>query len=342
MAETKQGLEVALYMLHRMAMNKQSVTITLPNSDGANINGIATYSSNAIADPHPDYWYDLLLDKWIVSTSSPVFMQHMGNDVDLITGPDQYVYNPTTQKIHASNYVATDTYKYTGRTATGGDWSLMLYKRSLNSTDNFNVRPIHNWSGVTTHFKQGIKQLTADFSMILSDVFENENMLLLGSDYGIVVEETLVAGDWALHDGAPVGYDVVKATLDLDVESDEWFLWDKNAELPAVTLVKVASIVAIDAIGKYYVDPATNMLYLGFTDAALPTTDTYVSYMTDRTGASQETIVREDYYGTDGATVEFTTLYPLSKISSIAVSNPDQDDCTVQCSLVSAGSSCTV
>lgn len=342
LVETKQGLEIALNIINRKAMNKQLVTITMPNSDGDNANGIATWSSDAIADPHPDNWYDLILDKWLSGASSPLFMQHMGNDPDNITGPNQYVYVPATQKIHVSSWVATDTYKYTGKTANGGKWSLIMYKRSTGASENKNVRPVHDWSGAVTHFKQGIKQATMDFSMLMADPFDAENMLLLGNDYGIVVEEKIVAADWSQHDGSPIGYDIIEGTLDLNVASDGWFLWDKQALLVGVTLVKVASIAAINAIGKYYVDPATDKIYLGYTADALPGTDSYVSYMTTATGKSQELLIREDYYAVDGATVEFVTLYPLAKIASISTSNPDQDDCTVQCSLMSAGEPCTV
>jgi hypothetical protein len=84
-------------------MNQQQVTITMPNNHGANTLGVALYNSDAIADPHPDYWYDVLVEKWTASDPMPVLLQPMGSDHNLISGPDQFVYNPSDQKIYVSN-----------------------------------------------------------------------------------------------------------------------------------------------------------------------------------------------------------------------------------------------
>lgn len=337
MAETKQGLEVALYLIHRMALNHQSETLTLANSDGANANGVATQSTNALS-PYPVSWYDIIVDRYVAGNTVPIFLQHMGNDVDAITGPDQFVYVPGTQKVHVSSYLAADTFKASFRDVNGGVWSLMEYKRSFGENENENVRPVHDWSGAVRHYKHGVFSAGVDFSMVLSDVYDKENMLLFNEDYGIVVEEHKAVADFTVHDATGVGFDVYVADLDLDCTEDDWSRL--AIESTGVLKTKVASIVAIDDATKYFIDKAANKVYVGFVD--LTPLDCLVTYKTDRTSASQEMICRLDYMAEDGSTVEFVTLFPKANVSEISSSTPDADDVMVSCKLVACGRPVTV
>jgi hypothetical protein len=333
MAETKQGLEIALYLIHRMALNHQSETLTLGTADGDNANGVATQSTAALS-PYPVNWYDAIVDKYPAGQTVPVFMQHMGNDVDLIDGYDQFVHDSVTHKIHLSNYSAADTYKISFRDSTGGVWSLIEYKRGFNETQSENVRPIHDWNGSVTHYKHGIFNSASDFNMILEDLFDENNMLLLGENYGVVVDELKAVADFSVHDATPADCDIYVANLDRDCEDDGWS--KAKYSVSGTALTKVASIVAIDAAGEYFIDKADNKLYVGFVNGG-PALDIKVCYRTDRSSASQEMMCRLDYMAEDGSTVEFIMLYPKSQASEISTSAQDVDDVTISCKLVSCG-----
>lgn len=331
MAETKQGLEVALYLIHKSALNHQSEALTLPNSDGDNANGVATQSSDALS-PYPEAWYDVHVDRFVAGNTVPVFMQPMGDDVDAITGPNQFVFDTATKKVHVSDYSATDVYTITFRDENGGQWSLIQYKRSFDSQENQNVRPVHQWDGSTTHFKKGIFSATQSFSMVLSDPFDAQNMLLFGDRYNTVVEEPILTADFTLHDGAG-DPDIWVADLELNAANIDW---SRLVFSSGVVGTSVASIVAITSVGKYFIDIATEKLYVGVVNGGTPM-NCEVTYRTSAVFGSQEFLMRADFINEDGNAVEFTVFYPKAQVADISVSNPDADDCMVTCNMVSCG-----
>jgi hypothetical protein len=336
MAETKQGLEIAVSLIHKGSFNHQSETLTLSVSDGDNANGVATQSTAALS-PYPVAWYDAIVDRYVGSNTVPVFMQPMGNDVDSITGPNQFVYDTVTKKIHVSDYSASDTYKITFRDSNGGVWSLIQYERQANSQQNENVRPVHQWNGSITHFKKGIFAATQSIDMLLSDPFDNQNMLLIGERYDVVVNEPIPTESFTSHDatGDP---DVWVADLELDCASNAW---SRVVFEDGTVGVSVASIALITAVGKYFIDTSTGKIYVGVVNGGNPL-DILVSYRCATVYGTQEFMMKLDVYAEDGSTVEFTTLFPKACVFDISCSNPDTEDCTVTANFGSCGLPVTV
>jgi hypothetical protein len=261
----------------------------------------------------------------------------MGTDVDNITGPDQFVYDPSTKKIHVSGYAAADDYEITFRDSNGGVWSLIQYERMADSQQNENVRPVHQWDGAITHFKKGIFAATQSIQMVLSDVFDNQNMLLLGEKHDIVVDEPIDSLDFSAHD-VTGAVDIHKADLELDCVSADW---SRVVFSDGVVGVKVASIVLVDTVGDYFIDTTTGKLYVGVVNDGTPL-DCNVSYRCANVFGAQDFMMRLDVYSTDGTTIEFTTLFPKAAVFDMSVSNPDADDCMVTANFGSCGRPVTV
>lgn len=337
--ETKQGLETSLHLIHLDSFNHRCEELTL-EADGTNANGVVLKKSGVFSDK-PENWFDIILQRMASGNEVPIFMQHMGIDKDDITKPNQYVYDLTENRVYVSGFGADDECLATFRDEHAGKWSMIEFKESIDSTEEENVRPVHDWSGKVKHFKRGIFNSSINVSMKLESPFKSSNVMLMTSKYAMVVDEPIADSDWEV-DGIPTAaFGIAKVVLSRPVVDTGVI----QLSYDGLDGSFVAEKAGIDGVGKFTVETALGetTLFLGVETTGdgpwtiVPPELSEVTYRCKYSPRTIEMLARKDYYSPDGTTVEFTTMFQKSYVMNVSMSYPDTDDATASISIGNTG-----